>query len=74
MVDGKLRPRIFMWDTLDGSLAHEITTSGPISKFHLSPNERFLVAQVDGPNLTTLDGWRLDGREMKISGDAPRLL
>ena len=70
-IDGKPRPRIFMWDTLDGSVAHEITTSGPIPEFQFSPNERFLVAQIDGPNATTLNGWRLDGETMEIGGNEP---
>jgi dipeptidyl aminopeptidase/acylaminoacyl peptidase len=69
--DGKPLPRIFLWDTLDGSLAHEISTAGPVVEFHLSPNERFLVAQVNGPRVTTLDGWRLDGEATAIGGNQP---
>jgi WD40 repeat protein len=69
--DGKPLPRIFIWDTLDGSLAHQISAAGPVPEFHLSPNERFLVAQVNGPRVTTLDGWRLDGETMELGGNEP---
>jgi beta-lactamase regulating signal transducer with metallopeptidase domain/WD40 repeat protein len=70
-IDGKKLPRIFLWDTLDGSLAHEIITAGPVPEFQLSPNERYLVAHVNGPRLTTLDGWRLDGESVVNGGNQP---
>lgn len=65
----KPRPRIFLWDTLDGSLAHAIVTAGPVQGLDLSPNERFLVAQVDEPNVTMLNGWRLDGNTIGVGGN-----
>jgi len=57
------RPRIFMWDTADSSLAHSIAVPGVPHSFDVSPNELYLVSRVVGRDGSKLMGWRLDGKQ-----------
>ena len=60
------RPRIFLWDTADGSLAHELEVPGLPTSFDVSPNELWLVARVAGSGGTKLLSWRLDGKKVAV--------
>ena len=59
-------PRIFLWDTADGSLAHELEVPGLPTSFDVSPNELWLVARVAGSGGTKLLSWRLDGKKVAV--------
>ena len=59
------RPRIFLWDTADGSLAHQIEVPGIPQSFDISPNELYLVARVTNAEGSKLMGWRLDGKKIE---------
>ena len=56
--------RIYIWDTADGSLAHQLEIPAGLPKnFEVSPNGRHLVAALDDMGGIKLNGWRLDGKE-----------
>jgi beta-lactamase regulating signal transducer with metallopeptidase domain/WD40 repeat protein len=58
------RPRLHLWDTADGSLAHQIVIpAGLPQTFDVSPNGRHLVAVVEDGDGLILSGWRLDGQD-----------
>ena len=59
------RPRIFLWDIADGSLAHQVSVPGVPQSFDISPNELYLVARVTGTAGSKLMGWRLDGQKIE---------
>lgn len=70
--DNVSKPRIFQWDTADGSLAHQITVPGLPQAFDISPNELYLVARVTDSEGSKLMGWRLDGGTVeRPTGNAP---
>ena len=56
--------RINVWDTADGSLAHQIALpAGLPYNLDVSPNGRHLVAILDdGDSGMKLSVWRLDGK------------
>jgi beta-lactamase regulating signal transducer with metallopeptidase domain/WD40 repeat protein len=63
--------RIYIWDTVDGSLAHQIEVPAGLPKScEVSPNGRHLVVAIEDSEGMKLRGWRLDGRERTISDDA----
>lgn len=64
------RPRIFLWDTADGSLAHAIDVPGLPQSFDVSPNELYLVSRVVGSGGSKLIGWRLDGKQVPNAPNA----
>jgi hypothetical protein len=56
--------RIYVWDTADGSLAHQIKVPAGLPKnIDVSPNGRHLVAALEDQGGIRLSGWRLDGQE-----------
>jgi WD40 repeat protein len=62
--------RIYLWDTADGSLAHQIEVPGGVPKnCEVSPNGRHLVVAFEGSDGIKLSGWRLDGRERVKEAD-----
>lgn len=65
--------RIYLWDTADGSLAHQIEVPAGVPKnSEVSPNGRHLVVALEGSDGIKLSGWRLDGREpVKEADGAP---
>jgi WD40 repeat protein len=65
--------RIYLWDTADGSLAHQIDVPAGLPKScEVSPNGRHLVVALEDSDGIKLSGWRLDGREsVKEADGAP---
>ena len=66
--------RIHLWDTSDGSVAHEIALpAGLPYNLDVSPNGRYLAAMIeDGDAGLKLHVWRLDGAAMaKEAGPTP---
>jgi hypothetical protein len=65
--------RISLWDTADGSLAHQLSIeAGLPQKVAVSPDGRFLVATIISNDNVTLSGWRLDGEDpVKETGPTP---
>jgi hypothetical protein len=65
--------RINLWDTADGSLAHQLTIpAGLPQTFDVSPNGLFLVATLEDSDGMKLSGWRLDGQNSeKDAGPTP---
>jgi WD40 repeat protein len=54
--------RINLWDTADGSLAHQLTIpAGVPSNLGVAPNGRHLVATLEDKDGVSLSVWRLDG-------------
>jgi WD40 repeat protein len=54
--------RVNIWDTTDGSLAHQLTIPGGLPQnFAVSANGRHLVAMLEDTEGVKLSGWRLDG-------------
>jgi WD40 repeat protein len=63
--------RIYLWDTADGSLAHQIEVPAGLPKnIEVSPNGRHLVAALEESTGIKLNGWRLDGQEPQKEADA----
>jgi WD40 repeat protein len=65
--------RINLWDTADGSLAHQLTVpAGLPQTVEVSPNGRYLVATLKNSDGVKLSAWRLDGKKpVKESGPTP---
>jgi WD40 repeat protein len=65
--------RINLWDTADGSLAHQLTIpAGLPQTFDVSPNGRYLVAALQHSDGIKLSGWLLDGENPeKDAGPSP---
>jgi hypothetical protein len=62
--------RIYLWDTADGSLAHQIEIPAGLPKTcGVSPNGRHLVVAIEESDGIKLSGWRLDGREPAKEAD-----
>jgi WD40 repeat protein len=54
--------RINLWDTADGSLAHQLEIpAGLPQTFDISPNGRYLITTIEDTDGLKLSGWRLDG-------------
>ncbi|MEM7312464.1 MAG: M56 family metallopeptidase [Planctomycetota bacterium] len=60
-------PRIFLWDVASGELAHQLEIAGLPRSFDVSPNELYLVSQVEDKDGVRLAGWRLDGKEVTVN-------
>ncbi len=59
---------ISLWDTADGSLAHQISVStGVPQSLAVSPNERHLVTVIKDNDDLNLSVWRLDGQTPEVS-------
>jgi WD40 repeat protein len=58
-----MRPRIYLWDTASGSLAHQVMVpAGLPTAVEVVPNGRYLAALLDdGDAGLKLSVWRLDG-------------
>jgi beta-lactamase regulating signal transducer with metallopeptidase domain/WD40 repeat protein len=65
--------RIYLWDTADGSLAHQIEVPAGLPKnCEVSPNGRHLIVALEDVGGIRLTGWRLDGRDpVKEADSAP---
>ncbi len=65
--------RIYLWDTADGSRAHQIEVPAGLPKnCEVSANGRHLVVTLEDSDGIKLSGWRLDGREpVKEADGAP---
>ncbi|MDP6448162.1 MAG: hypothetical protein QF805_30495 [Pirellulaceae bacterium] len=64
--------RVNLWDTADGSLAHQLTIpEGLPQSLEVSPNGRYLVAMVSGNDGVRMSVWRLDG-ELRVAEPGPK--
>jgi WD40 repeat protein len=64
--------RIYFWDTVDGSLAHQIQVPAGLPRnCEVSPNGRHLVVALEDKAGIKLSGWRLDGREPAKEAEGP---
>ncbi len=66
-------PRFNLWDTADGSIAHQLTIpEGLPENLDVSPNGRYLVATLTANDGVRLSVWRLDGQQpAQESGPTP---
>jgi WD40 repeat protein len=54
--------RITLWDTADGSLAHQLKIPAGVPRtFEVSPNGRYLITMIEDSDGLNLSGWQLDG-------------
>jgi WD40 repeat protein len=54
--------RITLWDTADGSLAHQLKIPAGVPRtFDVSPNGRYLITMIEDSDGLNLSGWQLDG-------------
>lgn len=66
--EASVRPRINLWDTASGSIAHQLALPAGLPYiFDITPNGRYLAAMLDdGDSGMKLSVWRLDGEKPEI--------
>jgi WD40 repeat protein len=63
--------RITLWDTANGSIAHQIAVPGLPHGIDVSPNGRYLAAMLAEGDGLKLSVWRLDGKKPEPEAVAP---